>query len=59
MMNSMKEMREEDMRRAELKEEQHAAAWQAELDNDPAYLEWVENEAMAFNYSHARMPGEY
>jgi hypothetical protein len=32
--------------------------WQVEQANDPGYDAWIEEQAMTFNYSHARMPGE-
>jgi len=32
--------------------------WEAELAADPAYDAWVNEQAMAWNFSHARMPGE-
>lgn len=32
--------------------------WQKEQANDPGYDKWLDEQAMAWNYSHARMPGE-
>jgi hypothetical protein len=32
--------------------------WQDAQANDPGYDAWIEEQAMTFNFSHARMPGE-